>query len=168
MNTEHEQLTRSLEDLKNRISDSHKTIMSLEVAVANRAGAAEEALDMYTNYLAALGLFPPLPSPFQDIDLRLELNTAASQPQQLLIGADIRRVIKPTLSGVAESKRNERAGVESERIRVDNELDQLVLECENLEEEIHEVDKKVMALSEQADDLREVRWRFFVGISDGV
>ncbi|KAI0062236.1 hypothetical protein BV25DRAFT_1907618 [Artomyces pyxidatus] len=155
MNTEHDQLSRSLEDLKVKISESHKIIMSLEVTVANRAGAAEEALDMYTNLQSSLGLFPPLPPPFQDIDLTLELNTAASNPQNLLLGSDIRRVVKPTLSGISESKRKERASVERERIRVDNELDQLVLACENLEEEIHEVDKKVIALGEQADDLRE-------------
>ena len=156
MNTDYETLTKSLEDLKHKMAESHKIVMSLEVTVTNRVGAAEEALDTYTNFLASLGLFPPLPPPFQDIDLTLELNTAASNPQQLLSGADIRRVIRPALSGVAETKRNERADVESERIKVDNELDQIVLECENMEEELQELDKKVSALNEQADDLREV------------
>ncbi|TFY81964.1 hypothetical protein EWM64_g2047 [Hericium alpestre] len=155
MNTEHEQLSRNLEDLKHKISESHRTVMSLEVTVTNRGAAAEEALDAYTNLLSSLGLFPPLPPPFHEVDLTLELNTAASNPQQLVSGADIRRVIKPTLSSIAESKRSERANVESERIKVDNELDQLVLEIENMEEEINEVDKKVSALNEQADDLRE-------------
>ncbi|TFY68906.1 hypothetical protein EVG20_g3376 [Dentipellis fragilis] len=155
MNTEHEQLSRNLEDLKHKIAESHQSVMSLEVTVTNRAAAAEEALDAYTNLLAALGLFPPLPPPFQDIDLTLELNTAASNPQHLLSGQDIRRVIKPTLNSVAESKRNERAHVESDRIRVDNELDQLVLEIENLEEEVNDVEKQVVAINEQADDLRE-------------
>ncbi|KAA1471261.1 hypothetical protein DENSPDRAFT_858824 [Dentipellis sp. KUC8613] len=155
MNTEHEQLSRNLEDLKHKIAESHQNVMSLEVTVTNRAAAAEEALDAYTNLLAALGLFPPLPPPFQDIDLTLELNTAASNPQNLLSGEDIRRVIKSTLSSVAESKRNERAHAESDRIRVDNELDQLVLEIENLEEEVNDVEKKVAAINEQADDLRE-------------
>lgn len=156
MNTEHEQLSRNLEDLRHRIAESNKVILSLEVTVTNRGSAAEEALDAYTNLLSTLGLFPPLPPPYEDVDLTLELNTAASNPQQLLLGADLRRVIKPTLSGVAESKRIERAGLESERIKVDNELDQLVLECENLEEEIHQIEKKVVALNEQAEDLREV------------
>ncbi|THH14706.1 hypothetical protein EW146_g5652 [Bondarzewia mesenterica] len=155
MNTEHEQLSRNLEDLRHKIAESSKLILSLEVTVTNRASAAEEALDAYTNLLSTLGLFPPLPRPYEDIDLTLELNTAASNPQQLLLGADIRRVIKPTLSGIAESKRNERANIESERIKVDNDLDQLVLECENMEEEIHEIEKKVGALNEQAEELRE-------------
>ncbi|KAI9508485.1 HEC/Ndc80p family-domain-containing protein [Russula earlei] len=156
MNTEHEQLSRNLEDLKVKISESQKTILSLEVAVANRGAAAEEAVDTYTRLLSNLGLFPPLPPPLEDIDLRVELNTAASQPESLLKGPDVRHVIKPTINAVIEGKRSERAAVESERIKVDNELDQLISECENLEDEINEMEKKVLVLNEQADDLREV------------
>lgn len=156
MNTEHEQLSRNLEDLKVKIAESQKSVLSLEVAVANRGAAAEEAVDVYTRLLSNLGLFPPLPPPLQDIDLQVELNTAASQTENLLRGPDVRHVIKPTLNALIEDKRGERAGVESERIKVDHELDQLISECENLEDEINEAEKKVIVLSEQADDLREV------------
>lgn len=157
MTTEHEQLTRSLEDLKYRIAESHNNIMTLEVQVENRSAAAEEALDAYTSLISSLGLFPPLPSPFQNVDLTLELNTAASHPSHILTGSDIQRVIKPTLSEISQSRRGEKDNVETERIQLDNELEILVSECENLEEEINELDKKVGALNEQADDLREVR-----------
>jgi len=117
--------------LKVKISESQKTILSLEVAVANRGAAAEEAVDAYTRLLSNLGLFPPLPPPFQNIDLQVELNTATSQPENLLKGPDVRQVIKPTLNATIEGKRSERAVVESERIKVDYELDQLISECEN-------------------------------------
>jgi kinetochore protein NDC80 len=157
MNQTHETLSRTLEDLKQKIADTHKTIMALEVSVTNRVSATEEALDLYTNLLSSLELFPPLPEPWDDIDLTLELNPAAANPQQLLIGSDIRKSVKPTLSAVAESKRTDRSNVENERIKVDNELDQLSLECENVEEDVAEVEKKVAALNEQADDLRDVR-----------
>ncbi|KAF7338476.1 putative kinetochore protein NDC80 [Mycena venus] len=156
MNTDHETLSQNLKDLKQKIAESHSTVMKLEVTVAKRGGEAEEAIDAYTNLLTSLELFPPLAPPLQDVDLTLSLNPAASNPQNLLSGADIRRVIKPTLSAVAESKRSERASVESERIKFDNELDQLTLECENIDEEIGEVEKKVVALNDQADDLRDV------------
>jgi kinetochore protein NDC80 len=156
MNTEHEQLSRSLDDLKLKIAESQKTILSLEVAVANRGAAAEEAVDAYTRLLSNLGLFPPLPPPFQDTDLQVELNTAASQPEYLLKGPDVRQVIKPTINAIIAGKRSERAAVENERINVDHELDQLISECENLEDEINETENKVMVLNEQADDLREV------------
>ncbi|KAF8136293.1 HEC/Ndc80p family-domain-containing protein [Boletus edulis] len=155
MTTDHETLARNLEDLKHRLAEAQKTVMSLEVVMTNRGAAAEEALDLYTNLLSSLGLFPPIPPPFQDIDLTLQLNIATSNPQQVLIGSDVRKVIKPTLNTVAETKRTERANVESERIKVDNELDQLTLECENVDEEVREIEKKVVVLNEQADDLRD-------------
>jgi len=67
----------------------------------------------------------------------VELNTASSQPENLLKGADVRHVIKPTLNALVESKQSERAVVETERIKLDHDLDQLILECENLEDEIN-------------------------------
>ena len=157
MNAEHEALSRNLEDLKQKISETQRSVMSLEVNVANRVAAAEEALDAYNSLLSSVGLFPPLPPPLEDVDLTLELNPAAANPAQLLVGADIRKVIKPTLSRIAESKRLQRAEVESERIKIDNELDQLVALCENLEEDINQTEKKVATINEQAEDLREVR-----------
>jgi len=154
MNMEHEQLSRSLEDLKAKNADSQKTVLSLEVTVTNCGAAAEEAVDVYTRLLSNLGLFPPLPPPLQDINLRVELNTASSQPENLLKGADVCHVVKPMLNALIEGKRGEQAAVESERIKVDHKLDQLILECKNLEDEINEMEK-VMVLNEQADDLQE-------------
>ena len=160
MNTDREALTKNLEDLKQKLEEARKTAMTLEVNVTNRAAATEEALDTYTNLLSSLELFPPLPEPWQDVDLTLELNSASSNPQQLLAGSDIRKVIKPTLSGVAEIKRMERAAVESELIKIENEHDQLLTECDNLDCEISEMEKKVVNLNEHADDLRDVRSSF--------
>jgi kinetochore protein NDC80 len=156
MNSQHEMLSRSLVDLKQKISEAHRAVMALEVNVTHRVEAAEEALDAYNHLLSSLELFSPLAPPFEDVNLTLELNTAVSNPQLLLSGADVRKVIKPTLSAIAESHRTERGSLETERVKLDNELDQLALECENIDEEIGEVEKKVVALNEQADNLREV------------
>lgn len=155
MTTDHEILSRNLEDLRQKVSESHKIVLNLEVSVTNRAEAAEDVLESYTNLISSLGLFPPLLPPFEGINLILELNTASSDPQQLLTGADIRRIIKPTLSRIAESTLSQRATVENERDRIDDEFDRLTLECENIEEEIGEVEKKVIALNQQADDYRD-------------
>lgn len=156
MNTEHETLSRDIETLKHKMAETNQVVVKLEVSLTRKVSDAEEALDMYTNLLSNLGLFPPLPAPLEDVDLTLDLNPASSNPQNLLSGADIRTVVKPTLGRVAEMKRTERADVESERIKVDNELDQLTLECENMDEEVVEVTTKVNGLNDQADELREV------------
>lgn len=156
MNTDRETLTRNLEDLKQKIAETHKIVMSLEVKVTNRAAAVEEALDTYTNMLSALELFPNPPEPWQDIDMTLELNSASANPQHLLIGLDIKKVIRPTLSSIAETKRLERAAVENDSVKVNNELDQFTTECKNLNYELGEQEKKATSISEQADDLRDV------------
>lgn len=156
MNSDHEQLSKNLEELRQRIADTHRHVMNLEVSVSNKTSATEEVLEKYTSLLVSLELYPTLPPPRQNINLALELNPAASAPQDLLQGADIRKVIKPTLSATAEDKRVERADLESERIKVEDELDQVVQECENLEEEIMELEKKVVGVNDQAEELRDV------------
>lgn len=156
MNTEHDSLSRDLENLKNKISEANRVVLKLEVSLTKKVSEAEEAVDTYTNMLQTLNLFPPLPPPLQDVSLTLQLNTAVSNPQEMLHGSGIREVIKPSLNIVAELKRTERADVESERIKVDNELDQLTTECENVEQEVMEVISKVNGLNDEADELREV------------
>jgi kinetochore protein NDC80 len=172
MNTDHEQLSKNLDELRQRIADTHRHLMGLEVSASNKTSTTEDALEKYTNSLVSLELYPTLPPPRQNISLALELNPAASTPQDLLQGADIRRTVKPTLSAIAEDQRAERANLESERIKFDNELDQVIQECENVEEEIMELEKKVMSLNDQADDLRDVRcplvvkWCFLFQLAD--
>lgn len=157
MNTEHENLSRELESLKHKIAETSQVVVRLEVSLTRKVSDAEEALDQYTNLLSTLELFPPLPPPLEDVDLTIDLHSAAANPQGLLTGADIRKVVKPTLNRIAEMKMTARADVESDRIKVDDELDQLTLECETIEEEVHEVMSKTNALNDQADELREVR-----------
>ncbi|KAJ3989988.1 HEC/Ndc80p family-domain-containing protein [Lentinula detonsa] len=157
MTTDYEMLTRNIEDLKQRIADTEKTVMSLEVSLTNRISGTEETLHTYNVGLSTLGLLPPL-SP-SDVNLTLELNTASSDPDQLLTGLDIRKVVKPTLNSIAESRRSMRAEVENERIRVDNDIEQLTLECDTVEDEIAQVEKQVAAVNEQAVDLHNAAQR---------
>ncbi|KAF5391330.1 hypothetical protein D9757_002068 [Collybiopsis confluens] len=153
MTSDYEMLSRNIEDLKQRIADTERAAMSLEVSLANRVSATEDVLHTYALTLPSLGLSPPLPPPHSDIDLNLELNTANSDVRQLLYGPDIRKLVKPTLSHIAEFKRSQRAEVENERIRVDNEIEQLTLECDTVDDEVNQLEKKVAAVNEQAMDL---------------
>ncbi|KAI0807228.1 HEC/Ndc80p family-domain-containing protein [Fomes fomentarius] len=155
MNTDHENLSRELESLKHKIAETSQVVVRLEVSLTRKVSDAEEALDQYTSLLSSLELFPPLPPPLEDIDLTIDLHSASANPQGLLSGADIRKVVKPTLNRIAEMKMTARADVESERIRVDDELDQLTLDCETVEEEVLEVMNKTNGLNDQADELRE-------------
>ncbi|XP_006458435.1 hypothetical protein AGABI2DRAFT_216992 [Agaricus bisporus var. bisporus H97] len=159
MKSDDEQLSRTLEELRQRLADTHRNRMNLEVSAANKTATAEDALEKYTRLLESLELYPTPPPPRQNVNLALELNPAASVPQDLLQGADIRKVIKPTLGTIAEDKRVERADLESDKIRVEDELDQIMQDCENLEEEIMTMEKKVMGLNDQAEELRDVAQR---------
>jgi kinetochore protein NDC80 len=147
MNTDHEALTQSIKELGRRIAESRSQIMALEVAVANRGAAAEEAVDTYTGLLFSLQL---------DQELALELNTAADAPEELLVGADVRSIVRPSLNRLAEESRRERARVESEKLGIEHLLDGLVADCENEEAQIAAVARDIAKLTDEADVIREV------------
>lgn len=155
MTTEHESLSRNLEDLRAKVAETNKTIMSLEVALTNRVGVAEEVVDTYNNLLATPGLIPPQEA---DVDLIIELNMATSDLQQMVRGPDTRKVIKPTLNKWAEIYRMETDAVKHERIAVEDDHDHIVNACDDLAQEIDAEESKVQALVEQADELRDVRF----------
>lgn len=157
MNTEHDTLTRDLEHLKHKISESSKLIHKLEVSLGKKTAEAEEVIDTYNGILTVLGLFPPLPPPFEDVNLGLTMNSGAADASQLIFGPSIKNVVKPTLTKITELKKIESAEMEREKIKLDDELDKVVVACENQEQDIGEKLKKANALNEQAEDLRDVR-----------
>ena len=157
MNNDHEQLSKNLDELRQRMADTHRHVMNLEVSVSNKTSSAEDALEKYIHLLVSLELYPTPPPPLDHANLALELNPAASTPQDLLQGADLRKTVRPILSSIADAKRAERADSENEKIKVEAELDKIIQECENLEEEILELEKRANSVSYQADEMRDVR-----------
>lgn len=151
MNTEHETLTRSIEDLKVKVTETNKQVMSLEVSLTNRVATAEEVIDQYNLLLSSPGLIPP-----NEEDLTVELNMATSDLQHLVKGPDMRKVIRPTLSKWAEVYRAEIDVAKREKIVVDDQHDHLVNDCDDLIQEIETEAAKVHALTEQAEEIREV------------
>lgn len=159
MNSDHEQLSKNLDELRQRMADTHRHVMNLEVNISNKTSSAEDALEKYTHILVSLELYPTPPAPLDNANLALELNPAASAPQDLLQGADLRKTVRPILSSIADARRAERAHSENEKIKVEAELDRIIQECENLEEEILELEKRANSVSYQADDIRDAAQR---------
>lgn len=160
MNSDHEQLSKNLDELRQRMADTHRHVMNLEVNISNKTSSAEDALEKYTHILVSLELYPTPPAPLDNANLALELNPAAPAPQDLLQGADLRKTVRPILSSIADARRAERAHSENEKIKVEAELDRIIQECENLEEEILELEKRANSVSYQADDIRDACFFF--------
>ena len=152
MNTEHETLARSVEDLKVKVTETNKLVMSLEVSLTNRVATAEEVIDQYNTLLSSPGLIPS-----NDQDLTIELNMASSDLQQLVRGPDMRKVVRPMLSKWAEMYRVDIDAAKREKIVVDDDHDNVVNQCDDLIQEIETEAAKVHALTEQAEEMREVR-----------
>ncbi|KAF8487646.1 HEC/Ndc80p family-domain-containing protein [Gautieria morchelliformis] len=155
MNSEHDNLHRTLGELRRKVAETQQTYHSLEVALANRTADMEKAVDEYMGYLWRLELHPQPPPPVSHINFELTFDVAKDDPKQLVSGEDLKVTIIPALTNLASQRRQERGDAEDEAIQVDFNMDRLVTECENLEEAISNVEVRMNVLSEQADALRK-------------
>jgi kinetochore protein NDC80 len=157
MNSEHDNLHRTLGELRRKVAETQQSYHNLEVALANRTADMERAVDEYMGYLWRLELHPQPPPPVSHIKFELAFDVAKDDPKQLISGEDLKVTITPALIELASQRRRERGEAEDEAIQIDFNMDRLVTECENLEETISNVEVRTNVLSEQADALRKVK-----------
>lgn len=161
MNSEQEQLSRTLEELRKKSMESSTHMRSLEVSLAKRSDNVEQAIDEYTVFLDKLGLFPTVPPPLHPTNLCLEVNFASSDPKELVRtvdgrGADLKNVIKGALDAVADYKRREIQRLEDEVVNIEQELDEVMVETERITEQILDTEKRVGNIHEEAEAIRVV------------
>lgn len=162
MNSEQEQLSRALEELRRKNAETSAQMRSLEVSLAKRSDNVEQAIDEYTAFLDKLGLFPTVPPPLPPTNLCLEVNFASSDPKELIRrpvdgrGADLKGVIKVALDSVADYKRRENQRLEDDVVNVEQELDDVMVETERITQEILETERRVGNLQEEAEAVRLV------------
>ena len=163
MNSEHDNLARTLEELRRKSAESSNHARSLEVALAKRSENVEQAVDDYTDYLDRLGLFPCAPPPLPNTDLRLEVNFASSNPKELIrrgvdgSGADLKNDIKATLDVIADHLRQELHDLENEVITVEQDLDNVAVQADAIEEAIFETERRTGTVQDEAEAIRIVR-----------
>lgn len=161
MNSEHDNLARTLEELRRKSAESSNHARSLEVALAKRSENVEQAVDDYTDYLDRLGLFPSAPPPLPSTDLRLEVNFASSNPKDLIrrgldgTGADLKN-IKSTLDSIADHLRQELHDLENEVITVEQDLDNVAVQTDNIEEAIYDIERRTATVQDEAEAIRIV------------
>lgn len=156
MNAESASLDRMLADLKVKSKEGNKAAQSLEIVVANRSDAVEQALEEYMALVYKLGLHPNPPQEFSHISFALELNGAASDPRNLIQGESLRGIIKPAVIAAAEMKRRERGIKSDERLKLENDLDVIMVECENLDQEKSTVEGRIRLSNNEVEDIRDV------------
>jgi kinetochore protein NDC80 len=152
MNTEYDSLSQNVNEAGRKAQDGRNAVSSLEVAVANRGGRAEEVVDAYNDKLLALQLVDAAPD---GTTLTLELNTASSTPDMILGGPDLRKVVKPALNRAAEQRRLEKAKLESEKLSVDHVLDKLTTDCDSEQEVMDVYIQETTQLTEHTNSIRE-------------
>ncbi|KAF8520204.1 HEC/Ndc80p family-domain-containing protein [Hysterangium stoloniferum] len=155
MNTEHDNLHRTLGELRRKVAETQQVYHNLEVALANRTADMEKAIDEYMGYLWQLELHPQPPPPVSHIKFDLTFDVAKDDPKQLIVGEDLKGVLAPAITELTNERRRQRGDAEDQVIHVDFSIDKLITECENLEETIGNVEVRTNVLSEQADSLRK-------------
>ncbi|KAG8887646.1 Aminopeptidase 2 mitochondrial [Tulasnella sp. 332] len=154
MNNDRDNLKRTLEDLLPKSAEAAQTTGQLEIDLGRRSDAIDQMLSRYTSMLYDTELLPTAPEPFSHISFKLELNTAVSNPLDMLKGDDLKNVIHPALSRIAEMKSEERASLEDEKIQADEDLDSLTQRCHKMEEDAEPKENELLVLLKKIEELR--------------
>ena len=164
MTTEQETLSRALDELRRKSTETTNQVRSLEVALAKRSENVEQAVDEYMELLQQLALFPsvPEPLPYAGVDLRLEINFASQNPRELVRrtvdtsdrGTDPLGEVKGALDSIADYKRRQHMSIEDDAANLENELDDVVAETDRMEEEIDDLERKINNVQEEAEAIR--------------
>lgn len=156
MAIEHENLQRTVFELRRKAVETQQAYHNLEVTLANRTADIEKSMDEYMQLVWHLELHPQPPPLVSHVNFELSLDIAKDDPKKLIIGNDLRSTIVQALVELAKDRRKQRSEAEDEAIQVDYSMDTIAAECENLEEDISNIDVRTTVLSEQADVLRKV------------
>ncbi|KAG8992225.1 kinetochore-associated Ndc80 complex subunit ndc80 [Tulasnella sp. JGI-2019a] len=154
MHSDRDKLKATLEDLKPQSAEAARATGELEIAFGRRADIVDQVLTRYTSLLYDTELLPTAPEPFSHINFKLDLNTAVSNPADMLKGDDLKKIIHPALSQIAEMKSEERASLENEKIQADEDLDSLTQRCHKMEEDAEPKENQLLVLSKKIEELR--------------
>lgn len=157
MNSDRDNLKRTLEDLLPKSAEAAQATGKLEIDLGRRSDVVDQMLARYTSMLYDTELLPSAPEPFAHVNFNLELNTAVSNPSDMLRGDDLKGAIHPALSRIAEVKSRERATLENEKIQADEDLDALTQQCHKMEEDAEPRENELSVLSKKIEELRMVR-----------
>lgn len=162
MNTEHETLSRNLEDLRKKKDDTSRAALELEVPLAKSIEIVDHVLDVYTTLLFESDLQPLESSVESSQSLRLESNFSSENPKELVRRAvdrtsvDIKREIRPQLIALANKKRQQRSLLQDEGVNVEGDIDVVSAECQKFKDELNDLEGRTAVLTEQAEEVREV------------
>jgi kinetochore protein NDC80 len=156
LNTDHETLTHSYEETRQKVAQAREDLWSREMLVSRRSDQLETLVGEYNAAVYRLGLHPSPPAEVGDVSFLLLYEAAGATEREMLSG-DVRGTLSPALSRLLSGRRLEITDIEGTIIKADHDLDELTQAVEALKEEIEIRTARVKSTSDQAESQRNVR-----------
>ncbi|KZW00214.1 hypothetical protein EXIGLDRAFT_761828 [Exidia glandulosa HHB12029] len=150
MTRERDTLTRTVEELKQKVEATKRAYETLEVSWMNRGDQLDHAVEEYASLALKLDL--DVPAPREQIDFTITLDLAK---EPLIRSEDLKRTVRPALLAIVEDARRQRSEIADEQVRLEHELATLLAGIEQLDDDLVRLDARVASVLEEADNIRE-------------
>ncbi|KGB77905.1 kinetochore protein NDC80 [Cryptococcus deuterogattii 99/473] len=156
MNHERDSLTRSLEDLRNKISEASQFAYDQEMVVTKSMDRFEGLLTDYNSLAHQIGLLDSsldMPSLAADVNYNLDVDLGAEELEEVkAVGVRMRSIIWQALQTCRETFRQEALGLGNGTIALEDEFDKLGQSVERQKEEVGNLEVRLKIVHNQAED----------------
>ncbi|OXC84438.1 kinetochore protein NDC80 [Cryptococcus neoformans AD1-7a] len=156
MNHERDSLTRSLEDLRNKISEASQFAYDQEMVVTKSMDRFEGLLTDYNSLAHQIGLLDSsldVPSLAADVNYNLDIDLGAEELEEMkAVGVRMRSIIWQALQTCRETFRQEALGLGNGTIALEDEFDKLGQSVERQKEEVGNLEVRLKIVHNQAED----------------
>lgn len=168
MNHERDSLTRSLEDLRNKISEASQFAYDQEMVVTKSMDRFEGLLTDYNSLAHQIGLLDSsldAPSLAADVNYNLDVDLGAEELEEVkAVGVRMRSIIWQALQTCRETFRQEALGLGNGTIALEDEFDKLGQSVERQKEEVGNLEVRLKIVHNQAEDAQSVSGKLFFEI----
>lgn len=156
MNHERDSLMRSLEDLRNKISEASQFAYDQEMVVTKSMDRFEGLLTDYNSLAHQIGLLDSsldVPSLAADVNYNLDIDLGAEELEEMkAVGVRMRSIIWQALQTCRETFRQEALGLGNGTIALEDEFDKLGQSVERQKEEVGNLEVRLKIVHNQAED----------------
>lgn len=168
MNHERDSLSRSLEDLRNKISEASQFAYDQEMVVTKSMDRFEGLLTDYNSLAHQIGLLDSsldAPSLAADVNYNLDVDLGAEELEEVkAVGVRMRSIIWQALQTCRETFRQETLGLGNGTIALEDEFDKLGQSVERQKEEVGNLEVRLKIVHNQAEDAQSVSGKLFFKI----
>ena len=155
MNTERDQLVKSLEMTSSKLDSLNAEIWEKEISIQKRMDQLEKLVQGYNTRAYKLGLLGSSLADLASVRNELELRIHSTRPDKM-VSIDLKNKVKPTLISLKSKYNAQSHAYQDESIALSESLDSVNWSITQKEEELQELESQINHLTDRYKNEKQV------------